>query len=85
MGIIELQPTKLLEEGLRARIAQRIAHAAAALLAFSNHPTPIAYPPLASASQSSLATLFIATASLTAEIPGRWSLLFKWPSTSVAI
>ncbi len=72
MGIVELRPTKLLEAGLRAHIAQHTAHAAAALLAFSNHPTPIAYPTLASASQSSLANLFSGSASLTAEIPGRW-------------
>ena len=71
MGIVELRPTKLLEDGLRAHIAQRTAHAAAALLAFSNHPTPLAYPPLASASQSSLANLFTGSASLTAEVPGR--------------
>ena len=75
VGIVELRPTKLLEDGLRAHLAQRAAHAAAALLAFSNHPTPLAYPPLAPASQSSLANLFSSSASLTAEIPGRCTTL----------
>ena len=74
MGIVELQPTKLLEDGLRTRLAQRTAHAAAALLAFSNHPTPIAYPPLTPSSQSSLTSLFTASASLTSDIPGRCNL-----------
>ncbi len=80
VGIVELQPTKLLEEGLRERLAQRTAHAAAALLAFSNHPTPIAYPPLTSFSQSTLTSIFGAGASLTADIPGRCRLPLNQPA-----
>lgn len=74
VGMVELQPTKLLEDGLRARLAQRTAHAAASLLAFSNHPTPIAYPPLTPSSQSTLTSLFTASASLTSDTPGRCNL-----------
>ena len=66
--------TKLLEDGLRARMAQRTAHAAAALLSFSNHPTPLACPPPGAAPQASLANLFGGSVSLTAEIPGRHDL-----------
>lgn len=73
MGIVELQPTRLLEEGLRARLAQRTAHAAAALLSFSNHPTPLAQPPPASAPQPTLSALFGGAPALTADIPGRWA------------
>ncbi len=77
VGIVELQPTKLLEDGLRARMAQRTAHAAAALLSFSNHPTPLACPPPGAAPQASLANLFGGSTALTAEIPGRRGLPYR--------
>jgi hypothetical protein len=71
VGVVELQPTRLLEDGLRAHLAQRAAAAAATALSFRNPPAPLAYPPLSAAGRSALAGLFGAGASLSASIPGR--------------
>ncbi|KAK9917364.1 hypothetical protein WJX75_003552 [Coccomyxa subellipsoidea] len=74
VGVVELQPTRLLEDGLRAHLAQRAAAAAATALSFRNPPAPLAYPPLSAAGRSALAGLFGAGASLSASIPGRQDL-----------
>lgn len=71
MGVVELQPTRLLEDGLRAHLAQRAAAAATTALSFRNPPAPLAYPPLSAAGRSASAGLFGAGASLSASIPGR--------------
>ncbi|CAL8464950.1 g4485 [Coccomyxa elongata] len=74
VGVVELQPTRLLEDGLRAHLAQRAAAAAATAMSFSNPPAPLAYPPLSNAGRSAFANLFGAGASLSPSIPGRQDL-----------
>ena len=77
MGVVELQPTRLLEDGLRAHLAQRAAAAAATAMSFSNPPSPLAYPPLSTAGRSAFANLFGAGASLSPSIPGRCGTLLN--------
>jgi hypothetical protein len=71
LGVMELQPTRLLEDGLRAHLAKRAASAAATTLSFSQPPAPLVYPPLSGAGRSSFTVLFGTGASLSSKIPGR--------------
>ncbi len=72
MGVVELAPTKLLQDGLRAHLARRIASAAAASLSFSQHAPPLALPqPPPGSARPGLAGLFGAGAALSDNVPGR--------------
>lgn len=71
VGVVELQPTRLLEDGLREHMATRAAAAAATALAFPHPPPPLAHPPLSAAGRSAFSALFGAGASLSNAIPGR--------------
>lgn len=73
MGIIELDPMRLLEDGIRSQTARRIAATCARLLVFPNAPPPLVPPPLSSAGRDSpFAAVFGSRAPGFGEMEGRW-------------
>lgn len=71
LGVVELQPTRLLEDGLRTHLALRAASSAAAALSFSQPPAPLVYPAPSTSARSAFAGLLGAGAALSVNIPGR--------------
>ena len=87
MGVVELQPTRLLADGLRAHLARRAASAAAAALSFGERPGPLAVPPPSAAPRPGLGALLGGGAALSDALPGRCSsiTLKPYPKTLTSL
>lgn len=70
MGVMDIDPLKLLEDGIRSQIAQRIAQSCAASLVFPRRQQPLGFGELGGAQVGGLLGLF-GGASAAAELPDR--------------
>ena len=70
MGVMDIDPLKLLEDGIRSQIAQRIAQSTAACLAFPRRQLPLGFGELGGAQGGGLLALF-SGASAASEVPDR--------------
>ena len=71
MGVMDIDPLRLLEDGIRSQIAARIAQSCGASLQFPRRAQPLGFGELGTSQGSALMGLF-SGGSAASEVPDRW-------------
>ena len=83
MGVMDIDPLRLLEDGIRSQIAARIAQSCGASLQFPRRALPLGFGELGAPQGSGLMGLF-GGGSAASEVPDRWVAKTLYPDTAAA-